>query len=319
MIAVSTQPTVLALLLEGEAAFEREGIPTARLDAEVLLAAAMSVTRAGLYARLHDAVGENALARYRAAVERRRRREPVAYITGCKEFFSLAFRVTPAVLIPRPETELLVEKAVGFLADHPAPQVCDVGTGSGCIAVATACSLPRATLVATDLSAAALQVADFNARRHGVIERMRLVACDLLCGFAPCPRFDLIVSNPPYLAAGDAVLPEVEWEPRQALAGGADGLEVIRRLLPQAPPYLRNPGALIMEIGEGHASAVLALALEAGFEWGRIALDLAGRPRVLIAGLGRERAEPARARLLDRRSASTKPEPSHLTRSFFVL
>jgi release factor glutamine methyltransferase len=283
MIAAQPRLSVSSLLREGESAFGRAGIPTPRLDAEVLLAAVMSVTRAGLYARLRDPVGEAACAHYRAAVERRRRREPVAYITGSKEFSSLVFKVTPAVLIPRPETEQVVETAIRLLADHPAPLVCDAGTGSGCIAVAIAHALPRARLVAADMSAAALRVARLNARRHGVTERMRFVAADLLSALAERTRFDLIVSNPPYLTPEDAVSPEVDWEPREALAAGADGLDVIRRLVRMAPHSLHDRGALVIEIGNAQERAVLELAREAGFESTRAERDLGGHPRVVVA------------------------------------
>jgi len=283
MIATRPLVTVAALLHQAEADLRRQGIPTPRLDAEVLLAATLGVSRAGLYARLRDAVDESVDAAYRVAIERRGRREPVAYITGTKEFCSLSFAVTPAVLVPRPETEDLVERVRQLLQHHPSPLICDVGTGSGCIAVAVARFLPRATLVAVDVSAAALQVAHVNASLHGVPERVLLMASDLLTGVAAGTRFDLIVSNPPYLKPGDAVSPEVDWEPSAALVSGGDGLIAIRRLLASAPAYLHDDGTLVMEFGDGQSSAVLELAAAAGFQSLAIERDLGGNPRVLIA------------------------------------
>ena len=292
------------------------GIDSARLDAEVLLAHALGVGRAGVFARLGDAVDADAAARAEALLARRAAREPVAYLTGTQEFWSLPFAVTPDVLIPRPETELLVELAVRFLRSPqpdrlpagegtvtgsalldrsplpqgegqgegiPTPAILDLGTGSGCLAVALARELPAAQVTAVDLSPAALAVARRNAAAHGVGGRIAFVASDLFAALPAAARFDVIVSNPPYLAPGDAVSPELAHEPRGALYAGADGLAVIRPLLAGAAPRLRPGGVLLMELGQGQADAVQALARAAGFAAARVDADLAGIPRALVA------------------------------------
>jgi len=260
------------------------GIDSARLDAELLLAHALGLDRTRLYARLRDAVADDAAARFAALLMRRARREPVAYLTGEQEFWSLPFEVGPAVLIPRPETELLVELA-GRLAPPPVA-ILDVGTGSGCIAVALARELEAARITATDLSPDALAVARRNAARHGVAARLSFVAGDVYAGLPAAARFDLIASNPPYLAPGDAVSPELAFEPGAALWAGADGLDVIRRLLAGAPPRLRPGGHLLVEIGAAQAEPVRALAQASGLAEARVVADLAGLPRVLVARAG---------------------------------
>lgn len=257
------------------------GIDSARLDAELLLAHALGIDRTRLFARLREAVPAGAAEAFAALLERRLRREPLAYLTGEQEFWSLRFAVTPAVLIPRPETELLVELAQRL---QPAPrQVLDVGTGSGCIAVALARELPRAQLTAVDLSAEALAVARRNAAAHGVAPRIEFAAGDVYAGLPPAAAFDLIVSNPPYLAPGDAASPEIDFEPRTALYAGDDGLDVVRRLLADAGARLRPGGHILIEIGQGQADAVLALAAGAGLRDATVAPDLAGIARVLSA------------------------------------
>lgn len=320
MEAARAMPTYAALLHTGEARLRAAGIETARLDAEVLLATASATDRAGLYARLQAAAPPDVTLRLATLLERRAGREPVAYITGVQEFWSLPFTVTPAVLIPRPETELLVEMARKFLAGAtpvaveltrdsfgsrppfrrqvgmeraPAtatsntapmcpPWICDLGTGSGCVAVALARELLAARVVATDISADALAVAAHNAEAHGVADRITYVRGDLFDGLDAALRFDLIVSNPPYLAPGDVVAPELSFEPRTALAAGDDGLAVIRRLIAAAPQRLRPGGWLVMELGCGQGTAVQALAQAAGFAEIAIAPDLAGIPRALV-------------------------------------
>jgi release factor glutamine methyltransferase len=261
------------------------GVATARLDAEVLLAHALGLGRAALYARLREAVEPDAAARFEALVARRRRREPVAYLTGEQEFWSLPFAVTPDVLIPRPETELIVSAALEGAAPSARrpPAILDLGTGSGCLAVALARELPAACVTAVDVSPAALAVARRNAERHGVAERIAFLAGDL---YAPLPAgaaFDLVVSNPPYLAPGDAASPEVAFEPRAALFAGADGLDLVRRLVAGASAHLRPGARLLVEIGCGQAGAVLALAAAAGLAAARVEADLAGIPRLLVA------------------------------------
>ncbi len=275
----------VALLRDAASRLDAAGIGSARLDAEVLLAQALGVGRTGLFARLRDAVDAAAAARFAALLERRLRREPVAYLTGWQEFWSLPFAVTPDVLIPRPETELLVELGVASLRAPRATRVeiLDVGTGSGCIAVALARALPAAGVTAVDLSAAALAVARRNAAAHGVASRIAFHVSDLFAALPADATFDLIVANPPYLAPGDAASPELAFEPHGALYAGADGLAVIRALLAAAPRRLRHGGILLMELGQSQSEAALGLTRAAGFAAAHVVPDLAGIPRALVA------------------------------------
>jgi release factor glutamine methyltransferase len=241
---------------------------------------------------LGEALDDAGADRFAALVERRLRREPVAYLIGEQEFWSLSFAVTPDVLIPRPETELIVSTSLALwraaLLRGQAPQkrrpptLLDIGTGSGCIAVALARELPDVTATAIDVSPAALVVTRANAERHGVADRITFVAGDLYDALPAAATFDLIVSNPPYLAPGDPASPELAFEPQSALLAGDDGLAVIRRLIAGAPPRLRAGGVLLVEIGQGQADAVVALAAAAGLT-ARVEPDLAGIPRLLVA------------------------------------
>jgi release factor glutamine methyltransferase len=224
--------------------------------------------------------------RFRSAITRRASREPVAYIVGEKEFWNLTFTVTPAVLIPRPETELLVEAALQLFPNHTARfYAADAGTGSGCIAVALATERPRLVVLATDISAAALDVARTNAERHAVASRIEFLETDLLSG-APDP-FDVIVSNPPYVPAVQArsLQPEVrDYEPAVALFAGEDGLVAIRRLIGESVLRLNPGGYLIFEFGFGQAEAVEQIILAtAGLRMVDIRSDLQRIPRVAIA------------------------------------
>lgn len=219
---------------------------------------------------------------YAACVQRRAAGEPLPYITGQIEFFGLTFGVTPDVLIPRPETETLVEAALAWVKAHPDAVAVDVGTGSGCIAVTLAVHAPSLRLYATDISPAALEVARANAERHDVAERITFLEGDLLI---PLPEpVNLIVSNPPYVTDDewDELPLSVQKEPRTALLSGADGLDAIRRLLAQAQTRLRPGGLMLVEIGERQGKAAQALA-QAAFPQAEVAIvpDLAGKDRVL--------------------------------------
>lgn len=250
------------------------------VDARALMRAALGVDTAWLIAHAGDALAPAALARFAALAARRRAGEPVAYITGAREFFSLEFGVSPAVLIPRPETELLVEWALARLAPARAARVLDLGTGSGCVAVAIAKARPCAQVVAVDASAAALAVARANVARHGAAN-VDLRASDWLGALAG-ERFDLIVSNPPYIAAGDPHLGagDLRFEPAAALAAGADGLAAIRLIVAQAPQYLVAGGALALEHGYDQAARCRELLAAAGFSEVFSLTDLAGIERV---------------------------------------
>ncbi len=230
-----------------------------------------------------------------ALLRRRATREPIQYLLGAQEFHGLDIAVTPDVLIPRPETELLVEETLRAVASINEPAIADVGTGSGCIAVALARVRRDATLYALDISAPALAVARWNAIRHDTRDRIRFIQADLLEAFcaAAAGAFDVIVSNPPYIPLQDVggLQPEVaRYEPRAALAAGQDGLAFYRRLLHEAPPLLKPGGHLIMELGCGQSDAVKRLALQGG-AFGSIECrkDAAGIERVLIAKRGGQR------------------------------
>ena len=241
------------------------GSDEAALEAEILLMHAAGLDRAQLYARLEDALPPDQARAFASFVDRRFAHEPVPYITGHKEFFALDFEVTPAALIPRPESEMLVELVLLFAEKHdPALTIADIGTGSGAIAVSLAHALPNASVIATDVSAQALDLARRNAERHGVADRI-----DFRCGDVLAPLdgpVDVIVTNLPYVRTDEwrSLPPELaEHEPRIAFDGGADGLILIRRLLRDAPSRLRPGGALFAEISYEQGEAVLALVEEA--------------------------------------------------------
>lgn len=255
----------------------------ARFDAELIARHVLGWDSARWLASRREPAPEPFVARYGALVERRATREPIALITGTREFWGLELATAPGVLIPRPETELLVEEALGDLAATAAPRIADVGTGTGCIAVALARELPGARVVATDLSAAALEIARRNVTRHGVADRVHLVRTSCLGGVRG--PFDAIASNPPYVRSGDrpGLSPEVrDHEPPLALDGGADGLEVIRVLFAQAERTLAPDGRLIVEFGYGQEEHVREAAREAGLEVLRIRADLQGIERVAV-------------------------------------
>ncbi|RME10565.1 MAG: peptide chain release factor N(5)-glutamine methyltransferase [Ardenticatenia bacterium] len=257
---------------------------TPRLDAEVLLADVLGVSRAGLIARLHDTLARDAFKAFQGRIARRERGEPVAYIVGRKAFYGRDFLVDARVLIPRPETELLVERALARLADVPAPRIADIGTGSGCIAVTLAAERPDAHLIATDISEGALAVARANAERHGVADRVDFRRGSLLEPLdAPV---HLIVANLPYVGTDEMEIlaPDVAtYEPHVALFAGPDGLALIRDLLAQVSPAVLLPGgALLLEIGYAQGDAVARLVRE---RWphAQVVLhrDLAGLNRVV--------------------------------------
>jgi release factor glutamine methyltransferase len=264
------------------------GIESARLDAEVLMAEAAGVTREAVITGSID-LSPAILKRFDALVARREKREPVAYILGHKEFYSLDFEVTPAVLIPRPETEFVVGAALEFLADKADARVIDIGTGSGAIAIAIAVNAPRTRVTALDISADAIAVASRNARRHRVEGRVtfRRADCfDVLDGGPALEHFELIVSNPPYLDEAEiaSLEPEVRgFEPRVALSSGTGGLDILRRIVSGSLAHLVRNGGLIMEVGMGQAAAVAKIVEDAGVGTVAVINDFAGHPRVVRA------------------------------------
>ncbi len=257
----------------------------ARRDAERLLSHALGWERATLLAHSGDALPAPKMAVINGLLERRAAGEPIQYILGEAEFFGLPFRVTPDVLIPRPETEHVVETAIGLAQRFPDPRIVDVGCGSGCIAVALAHSLPEAQVTATEISPGALTVARENAARNAVADRIRFAKGDLLAPLAG-RQFHIVASNPPYVSIADrnSLAVEVrEHEPALALFAGEDGLEAIRRLIHQAFAALVPGGFLVMEIGHDQSPAVQAMLCEAGFGEISFAPDLQGVPRVACA------------------------------------
>ncbi len=273
--------------------FMRGGLESARLDAEVLLAHALGEDRLTLYLNYSEKVPDDTLRSYRDLVRRRRDFEPVAYLTGTREFYSLPFSVSPSVLIPRPETEHLVEYALRFVQGHPdrvpSPtlRVLDIGTGSGNITMALAKHLPQARFVSVDICGDALGVAKENLSALPELkDRVSLIRGDLLEWLRPAGNgFDLIVSNPPYVTTGDwaGLSREVrEYEPRKALDAGSRGTEIQERILADAAAVLKKGGGLLMEIGADQETPLRkALETLGLYEHVRIYPDYAGRPRIL--------------------------------------
>jgi release factor glutamine methyltransferase len=267
------------------------GISNARLDAEILLAHIFMRDRAWLIIHRDESLDEAQRTLFEDAVNRRTRREPLQYITGKQEFWGLDFSVTPDVLIPRPETELVVEAALKIIQTEGGQvTIVDLCVGSGCIAVSLAKETDAACIFATDKSDRALAVARENARKHDVSDRIRFLEGDL---FGPLAELDLhgmvdiIVSNPPYVRSGDlsALQPEVkDFEPELALIAGPKGTEIQQRIIGTAPEFLKKHGALIMEMGQGQSEALMRMVNDAGrYEIPEIMNDLAGIERVIVA------------------------------------
>jgi release factor glutamine methyltransferase len=271
--------TILRVLDWTKGYLAEKGVGNARLETEWMLCSVLGLDRVGLYLNFDRPLSEEELAGIRGLVARRARREPLQYLLGSQEFCGLDFLVSPAVLIPRHDTEVLVEEALRRVP--AARSVLDIGTGSGCIAVSLAKRLPAAEVWGADCSAEALEVAARNAERHGV--GLHLVQGSL---FEPVPgkRFQLVVSNPPYIPTADlgALQPEVrDHEPRGALDGGTDGLDFYRQIVAQAPVHLEPGGWLLLEAGIGQAAAILELLARAGFAALFTAVDPAGIERVV--------------------------------------
>jgi release factor glutamine methyltransferase len=251
-----------------------------RLDAELLLGKTLGLSRSGLIARGNEPVASEREQVYARLIERRRRGAPIAYLTGTREFWSLALRVTPAVLVPRPETELLVDLALQRLPRDCSSSVLDLGTGSGAIALAIASERPGARVTGIDISPSALDVAIQNSRDLGLSR----IDWRLGSWFAPVPgeRFDLILANPPYVAAADPALEKLWAEPAIALCNGPTGLEALSAIAGAAAPHLRTEGWLILEHGSNQAPDVAQLLERHGFTEVRSHLDFSGNPRVTL-------------------------------------
>ena len=257
----------------------------ARPDSELLLRHLLKLERAALLVRWNDVLDRKESAHFDELLQRRLAGEPIQYIVGEAEFYGFPFRITRDVLVPRPETEHVVEKAIALARGLASPRMVDVGTGSGAIAIALAHELPHAGLTAIDLSAPALEIAKENARRNGVADRIRFMRGDLLAPVAG-EQFDLVVSNPPYVATAerDTLAVEVrDYEPPMALFAGEDGLSIHRRLIWQARDVLVPGGFVVLEIGCNQADAVSSLLLGEGFNRIEFTPDLQGIPRVASA------------------------------------
>lgn len=279
--------TVLDVLRWTTSRFDERKLATPRLDAEVLIAAALGLPRVQLYVQFERPLETAELAAIRENVRRRQAGESVAYVVGRKEFFGLDFAVDARVLVPRPDTETLVDEALGRLrersAEAPPPVIADVGTGSGAIIVALAKQLPASRAFAVDRSAAALEVARANAARHAVA--VEFVEGDLTAPLHAHAPFDLVAANLPYIPSAElaGLAPEVRAEPVGALDGGPDGLDLVRRLVAEAPAVLAPGGALVLEIGDGQADATAELCAAAGLVDVRRRRDLGAVDRVVSA------------------------------------
>lgn len=295
----AVMPTVRVVVNEAERRLAAAGIDQAALEASWLVEHVSGVSP---LLQCVDADRELTAAEcesVRTLVARRARREPLQYVLGTQEFCGREFQVTPAVLIPRPESALLVAEAIRRYTDHPATTIVDVGTGSGCLAVSVALALPNARVIAIDASAEALLVARRNMVQHGCDARIDCRQGDLLAPLGEADwaeNIDVILSNPPYIADGEiaTLQPEVgRFEPRLALAGGMDGMDVHRRLLQQAPIYLKSGGALLMEVGLGQADAVCRAAEHTGwFRTATVLHDDAGIARVVCFEKCASKSEP---------------------------
>jgi release factor glutamine methyltransferase len=278
---------IRALLKDGERVLANgPHAERARRDAELLLRHSLRKSRVWLLGHRDRQISALDAEKYLHLVERRRRGEPVQYITRSVEFFGITLAVTPKVLIPRPETEHLVEKAIELAHRFPNPRILDVGTGSGAIAIAIAQDTPQpANITATDLSRSALKIARFNAEGTGFADQIRFLQGDLLAPVAQ-EQFEIIISNPPYVPETDRPTVSVEvrdHEPSLALFAGPDGLDIYRRLIPQAFACLVPGGYLALEIGYGQSAAVEALLTNSGFQQVEFLPDLQQIPRVAVA------------------------------------
>jgi release factor glutamine methyltransferase len=278
------RPTVGSAISQGAQQLQEIGVAEPRREAGSLLAHLLGCDRTFVIAHADTVITVERQAAFQSLLKRRASGEPLQYITGHQEFFKLDFEVTPDVLIPRPETELIVETALELLQKAPAPYFADVGTGSGCIAISLLHELPSARAVALDMSTAALAVARRNSRRHNVENRIELVESDLFSVLESDKLFELILSNPPYVSRDEmkTIQRDVRAEPRTALEAGSDGLTVIRRLLREARPFLYPRGYFVFEIGFGQHDAVSLLIDRSVWKLIEIRKDLRGIPRIFV-------------------------------------
>jgi release factor glutamine methyltransferase len=277
--------TVASLLAWSRRRLTESGVDNPVLDSRLLFQHATALSHEALIVAPERPVGETEAARFRLLVERRCLREPVSRILGYREFYGRDFRLGPATLDPRPDTETLVEAALALLADHKAPAILDLGTGTGAIVVTLLAELPGAFATATDISDEALAIAAINAKSHGVQDRLTLLNATWYSGLSDC--FDLIISNPPYLDTGRiaALEPEVaDWDPALALDGGPDGLSAYRAIALGAKAHLLAAGHVVVEIGQGQGGAVTEIFTDHGLHLQSWHRDLGGHVRALVFG-----------------------------------
>ena len=271
-------------ILEGAQVLSAAGIAEARRESGSLLALSIGRDRTFVVTHADERIEPAAVDAFRRLIDRRATGEPLQYLTGHQEFFKLDFEVTPDVLIPRPETELIVEITLELLKGNAGPFIADIGTGSGCVAISLLHELRDARAIATDVSPTALQIAQRNADRHGVTDRLTVIESDCFAEVDPERPFSLIASNPPYIRDDEmeTLQREVGYEPRTALAGGPDGLDIVRRLLREASPFLRPGGHFVFEIGFGQNALVEQLINRDVWELTEMRPDLQGIARSVV-------------------------------------
>lgn len=280
--------TVVEVIQKSTEFLAQRGVESPRLQVELLLAHVLQMPRMKLYLNFDRALTETELGRLRAMIQRRGKREPLQHIVGSTSFCGLEIEVTPDVLIPRPETEILAEHGWLFLqhSTSPAPSALDLATGSGCIAIALATFCPSARIFAVDISSAALAVAQRNAERLGMTDRIRFHQGDTFAGLPPGCRFDLIASNPPYIPRAEIATldPEVrDFDPTLALDGGEDGLNFYRRFASEAGDFLAKGGKVMLEFGDGQATELKSIFQKAAWRVEKIIRDYTGRERIIVA------------------------------------
>lgn len=280
-------PTIAEVLKQASTRLREAGVANDLLDAQTLLAEALGRDRTYLIVNFNQELTPDVIEKFHTLIERRAAGEPLQYITGRQEFYGLEFEVTPAVLIPRPETELIVEETLrlAHLTNNDQPLIIDVGTGSGCIAVTLARELDGARVIALDISKAALAVARRNAARYDLLDRIEFLESDLLSAVRSEVQADFIVSNPPYVAAEEmpGLQREVrDWEPNTALTDNADGLSFYHRLLGDVPAYLKRGGYFLCEIGYNQAARIEDLIDRRKWREARMLDDLQEIPRTLV-------------------------------------
>ena len=285
--------SIRELIEKAAGTFKKAGIDTPRLDAEVLLAEALKCDRAHLYGHPEETIKKRDYERFKKFVARRRNREPIAYITGKKEFWDRDFIIKPGVLIPRPDTETLIESVIGIykITEYPDghPKIIEIGVGSGNIAVTLACEIPGSEIWGTDPSKIAINIANKNAKKHEILDRVHFFRGDLfepLSKNLPSHSFHFIVSNPPYIPSQriQRLAPEItKYEPLESLDGGKDGLSVIRQIIKSTPTFLRSGGHLVFEIDPVEVGPISKIA-ESLKDWHELQIkkDLAGKDRVIV-------------------------------------